>query len=365
MYRQVKTIVPLFALVALAMACSSHSSSPNTPTIDPAAGATAASPDGSTLKATAPGLVSPIGGVRLTDANATLKINASTGKFGATTVAFTYRYQVMNAAGGIVEEKTSSATTFTTSASFEPNVTFKWRARAEYQGAFGPWSNTETFVSLDKIPGYIKGTELYDPLNEGKTIGAVFGPTTWHGADGIEMDTEGSFIQYQLPTFLKAGQMSALFTNVGVISPNEDPKNRIFSMREGDAAINDNEYRMTVDKRGNGAIAWRFLTGPGDYIETVGAERQVYSFHEALTYFVQATWGNNRFQVLFKEGGVNGSVIYDFGKDYSRDYTPSPHMIFAGSPYKGGDRGDASTVEGMVIRQLWVSANPRPGFANK
>jgi len=368
MYRQVKVSVPLLALLATAMACSSHSSSPTTPTADPAIGATAAASDGSTLKVSAPGLVSPVGGVQLTDANATLRINAVNGKYGSTTLAFNYRYQVMTNSGTVIEEKTSAATSFTTTAQFDVKTTYKWRARAEYQGAFGPWSNTETFVSLDKVNGYIRGNELYDPMTEGKTIGAIFGSVTWHGAQGVEMDSESSYIQYQLQNFLAAGEMSALITNVGVVSPNEDPKDRIFSMREGDAAINDNIYRMTVDKRGNGAIAWRFLSGQncgGCYIETTGGERQVYPFHESLTYFVKATWGHGSFNVQFREGGVNGNVIYDFGKQYDREYTPAPHMVFAGSPYQGGDRGDPATIEGMIIRQLWVSGNPRPSFANQ
>ena len=97
----------------------------------------------------------------------------------------------------------------------------------------------------------------------------------------------------------------------------------------------------------------------------VSGERQVYTFHEALTYFVQATWRNGFFNVIFKEGGVNGTEVFNFGKPYSRAYTPSPHMVFAGSPYQPGDRGDAASYAGMIIRQIWVSANPRPSFANQ
>ena len=48
-------------------------------------------------------------------------------------------------------------------------------------------------------------------------------------------------------------------------------------MREGWAAMNDNRFRFSIDVRGNGAAAWRFLTGnanAGAYIETLGPEER-------------------------------------------------------------------------------------------
>jgi hypothetical protein len=92
-----------------------------------------------------------------------------------------------------------------------------------------------------------------------------------------------------------------------------------------------------------GAIAWRFISGnnsKGNYVETVGSERQIYPFHEDLTYFVKATWRGGLFNVTFVEGGVNGTIIYNFGKPYDGIYQPSPHNVYIGSPFKGGDRGD-------------------------
>ncbi len=217
----------------------------------------------------------------------------------------------------------------------------------------------------NEVDGYIRGNELYDPLVKGKTIGEIHGGVEFVPGVGIKLLAESSFVSYSLPQTLTEGEMSAIITNVGVVSNTEDPKDRVFTMREGDAAINDNIYRMSVDVRGNGAIAWRFLTGPGPYIETVGAERQVYNFHEANTYFVQATWRGGFFNVQFRDGGVNGAVIYDFGKAYGAPYTPVPHNVFLGSPYAPGDRGDPSSIANMIIRQVWVSSSTRPDFANK
>jgi hypothetical protein len=182
----------------------------------------------------------------------------------------------------------------------------------------------------------------------------------------VQLLSAGSYISYQLPQTLVEGEYSALITNLSVISPNEDPKWRMMTMREGDAAINDNEYRMSVDKRGNGAVAWRFLTGStSKYIETVGSERQVRAFHENLTYFVQATWRDGFFNVLIRENGFDGQDIYDFGKPYASLYQPLPHMVFIGSPYNSGERGEVSSVQDMIIRQVWVSGRPRPASLNK
>lgn len=354
--------------VAVAVACGESSPNLNSPSAARSAATGAgvdAAADGSTIKASAPTLTSPIGGARLTVAEATLTFQSAKGTYAPNQV-FTHRVQLLNANNVVLESRMTSANSITMTTVLDTDTLYRWRVRAEQdEVSFGPWSTTESFRSLEKQEGYIRGNEIYDPLTEGKTVGRIYGPTTFIPGVGITMESRSSYVEYELPTTLVEGEYSALISGLEVISSNEDPKDRMITMREGDAAINDNIYRMSVDKRGNGAVAWRFLTGPGEYIETQGAERRVHSFHESLTYFVQATWRNNFFAVLIKEGGFNGEVVYNFGKEYTKSYTPLPHKVFIGSPYKAGDRGDASTVENMVVRQVWVSPNPRPAYANK
>jgi hypothetical protein len=359
----------------MAAACSSHSDSTTSP-IGPAAAKTNAAADGTTLKVNAPVAQSPLNGTTLVlNAPVTLVVSNVTPTFvdpsDPKAAGLTYKFEVYNAGGAKVYTSPSvpagaGTTSHTLTSPLDFNQPYTWWARAEMQAAFGPWSPRASFVVPPNQPdGYIRGSELYDPLTKGKTVGTIHGNVQWVPDVGLQMLSESSYVSYTLPVTLSEGEMSALVTNIGVISSTEDPKDRIITMREGDAAINDNLYRMSVDKRGNGAIAWRFLTGPGPYIETVGAERYIYPFHESLTYFVQATWRAGFFKVQFREGGVNGSVIYDFGKPYAAAYTPVPHNVFLGSPYTPGDRGDPSTVTNMIIRQVWVSGNARPDFANK
>ena len=355
------------ALAALAMACGGSGSNPTSPSssgVSPTADGSNAAADGSTLKVSAPTLSSPIGGVRLEDSRATLVFRAAIPTY-VQSLNVIYHAQVMNAAGAVVQDLIVGGLSLTTTVDFDVDAIYRWRVRAEIQDTFGPWSTTETFRSLDKQLGYARGSELYDPLTEGVTIGRINGPVTFIPGVGARMDSRASYIEYQMPETLEEGEFSALVTGLSVVSNTEDPKDRVITMRQGDAAINDNVYRMSVDKRGNGAVAWRFLTGGGPYIETIGAERQVVAFHEALTYFVKAEWRFNFFHVEFREGGVTGRTVYDYGKPYTSFYGPHPHMVFAGSPYKSGDRGEISTVEDMTIRQIWVSEKPRPGFANK
>ena len=351
--------------VLTVVACGKDSSAPQTPSPPPQTGV-----GGATLKAGAPTPQSPINNQQVNTTPIVLVVT-NTGSNYTTPVPLQYRFEIYNAANAVVQSALvaggSGTTSYPVSIDLEGDQPYSWQARAEYQGTFGPWSPRAAFLA-PTTTGYIRGNELYDPLIDGKTVGTVHGPITWIPGVGVRLDSESSYIEYALPQFLSGGEYSALLTNLSVVSTTEDPKDRVIAMREGTAAINDNIYRMTVDKRGNGAIAWRFLTGrnySGSYIETTSSQRFPFPFHENLTYFVRASWGGGVFRVLWREGGFDGNPIYDVSRGYDREYTPVPHMIFAGSPYQAGDRGDPSTVQGMVIRQIWVSARSRPGYANK
>ena len=137
-------------------------------------------------------------------------------------------------------------------------------------------------------------------------------------------------------------------------------------MAEGYSDIVTNNRRMTVEKRGDpaGIVAWRFISHLSR-IETVGAERVRRNFDENQHYFWQATWRNGRFNVLIREGGVYGRTMYNFGKPFDgRAYDPSPHVIYVGAPV-GRSGPSAASVDHVIIRQVWVSGRPRPGFANR
>lgn len=360
--------VILSSTLAVAIACSKSSPNPTSPSAARPGGAGAAE-DGSTLKATAPTPQSPINNQELTDNEVTLVIVNATAQF-ADSVALTYRFEIYNADGAQVyrSDPLTQGASGTTS-HLVPNTAdlvgderHEWRARAEYQGEAGPWSARAAFIAPSST-GYIRGNELYDPLINGETIGTIHGPVTFIRGVGVRLESQLSYISYQLDQTLTEGEFSILIT--GMPTNTEGGKTKLFAMAEGYGDIVTNDRRMTVEKRGNppGKIAFRFITHD-DQIDTVGAERVTRQFNENEHYFWQATWRNNRFNLRINEGGVSGRTMYNFGKPFEgRAYDPSPHVIYIGAPVgRSGPAG--ASVDHVIIRQVWVSARPRPGFAN-
>lgn len=355
------------ATLAVAMACTKQSTSPSAPSVAAVKGGDA-NADGSLLKATAPTLQSPINGAQLAQGQAvTLVLVNSTTPYTTTPVTLSYRFEVTNAAGAVVETAPVPAGAGTTSrtvaAPLDGTVTYQWRARPEYQGIAGPWSARQSFVAPQNV-GFLHANELYDPLINGKTVGEISGDVQFIPGVGIKLIDDSSLITYHFPVTLSEGEFSILFTNVKPIA--EARLRRLITMREGTAAFNDNPYRMSVGVDNNGEIDWRLITGSMDYIKTEGdAQRPRYPFQANLTYFLRATWRGNFFHVQYWEGGVNGNLIYDFGKTYSGTYSPHPHNVYIGSPYAFGDRGEPDGFADAIIRQVWVSGNPRPSYANQ
>src|SRR5690242_20371403 len=108
MKRTKYALISLASLLALALACSRQSSAPTAPSgAAPAASAHDAA-DCSTLKVTAPPIISP-NNVTLDKLPTTLVAGASTGTFGAIT-GLAYRFQVLAPNGSVVQESTTGGT---------------------------------------------------------------------------------------------------------------------------------------------------------------------------------------------------------------------------------------------------------------
>lgn len=355
--------------LALAIACGKGSPNPSSPSaVSPASAGTNANADGSLLKATAPTPQSPINNTKVADGQpVTLVVGNATATF-APGVPLAYQFEVFNAAGARVYNSPlvpggSGTTSHTVTEGLEGDQIYQWQARALYEGIQGPVSSRAVFIAPAN-DGYIRGDELYDPLINGKTVGTAVGPVTFLPGVGVRLETGSSYIVYELPVRLEEGEFSILVTNVETNT--EGGKTKIMAMSSGYSDLATNPARMTVEKRGSfptGGIAWRFRTTGGTE-ETVGAERVVVQFQASQTYFWEATWRLNFFNVRINAGGVNGPNIYNFGKPYQGFYNPVPHVVFLGSgPSRSGP--DHQTVPGMVVRQAWVSSRPRPAFASQ
>jgi len=355
----------LLGALALAAACSKHPSTPASPSSAAPANSNA-NADGSTLKATSPTLQSPVKGVKLDPGSqVTLTVGNASMKF-VQNATLSYRFEVYD--GGtrvyqspLVAGGSSGTTSHTVTATLEGDKTYQWQARVEFNGANGPWAARESFVAPVN-DGYISGSELYDPLINGKTIGEIHGPVQFIPGVGAQLLTWDSYISYQLPQTLIEGEYSLLVTNMKANTKGD--KQKVMAMAQGYDDIIENDRRMTVEKRGDppGAIAWRLLTHD-DRIET--SVRPTYNFVADQSYFYQVTWRSNIFNVLIQEGGNGGKTVYNDGHSwFGRPYDPNPHVVYVGAP-TGRSGSSAASIENTIYRQIWVSARPRPGFANK
>jgi hypothetical protein len=350
--------------LATAVACGSgeKSSNPVSPTTAGTVDEANAGAGGETLKVTAPTPLTPANGSTINTFGPTLRVTPSTFKFQGAG-AITHRFQLLNGSTVIAEFTTAGASWVPSN--LQNKTTYGWHVRGEQGPRYGPWSDTWTFTTPDQPEGYVRGNELYDPLYTGKTIGRSVGPITFVPGRGVRLEGFSSYIKYHLQQTLTAGEFSILVTNLYFNT--EGDKTKIMAMIEGDndQSITTNDRRFTIEKRGNppGIVAWRVLTS-NQQIDTVGKERVARRFEPNKTYLWQTRWGNNRFDLVIKDGGANGNTIYSFGKRYRGVYDPSPHRAFIGGP--AGRAGlDSGTVPGIIVRQVWISPNPRPAFANQ
>ncbi len=167
-----------------------------------------------------------------------------------------------------------------------------------------------------------------------------------------------------MPKTLTNGELSAIITNLG--NGSEEWKTKVMSMLADDGVnVTDNEYRVTLDKRtgwlGQGSPA-RFTfcvrsASNASHCPEPNGGPQVWSRNKI--YFWKFTWGNNVARLLIRDGGTNGSVILDLAASYAGTWSPAKMLVRLGSV---GGRAGSDTNPGTIIRNLWVSANPRPNF---
>lgn len=143
-------VLGAIVLVVTTISCSGSAGSPVSPSAA-AAGSAGAAADGSTLKAPAPVLRAPANGA-VASTTPDLLADATAGRFWSVAVR-TLRFQVSEANGfgaltdeGMATADAVSLVTYRVQRAQRPGLRIYWRARAELDGAFGPWSDTRELV---------------------------------------------------------------------------------------------------------------------------------------------------------------------------------------------------------------------------
>jgi hypothetical protein len=260
-------------------------------------------------------------------------------------------YRVVVTQSGIGEGPVDAS--FTVPNDLQPATRFYWRARARQGTTDGPFSATRTFRT--RVTNYNLPGELYDPLVNGTTVGALVGNVTL-SSRGATINTNDSHVRYNLARTITAGEFS--FEADGIQNNSPGDKTKMMAMYDGNGDITTSDYRATIEKRDGGVVAWRFIAGRAEsnaQIETTGtAERMAINFNPGATYFWRATWGGNRFNLEIFQNGIGGDRIYDFGKGHAGTYDPTPHVAYLGSPIGRAGMEDASVV-GATWRNVYIA----------
>ena len=136
--------------LALLIAGAACTQTPQTVTAPSATigGSTANAADGSTLKATAPALISPVDGARAEDRRPTLLWLNSNGKYGSIGVAYDLEVSTATAvvySRTVGESQDIGAHLMDLELAFD--TMYSWRARARVGDQMGPWSSWASFLS--------------------------------------------------------------------------------------------------------------------------------------------------------------------------------------------------------------------------
>jgi len=365
----------LCLLAASASAFTSVACSKDSAPAAPSGGASACVTtitDGSTLKATAPTLQSPANGAKLPQFQPVVLVAGNSTTPCATGVPLSYRFEVSTTTGGVVESALvgagGAAASRTVAALLNSQQTYQWRARAEYLAYFGPWSGYQTFVAPAN-DGYIKATELFDPLTNGKTVGTIGGSgnVTFVPNQGLRMNDPLAYVIYQMPQTFSSGEMSVEVT--GLAPDGEPGKARIISMLDRPSSLaSSSKYSFNLQYRGaggapNNCITWKAVLGDNAHsVEPPNRFNNIFTLDPSTVYLWQGFWTPTSFRVVVRQGGVTGPVVYEEKVDATSGTTNwNPEVMY---PFLGTNNGtfvdNDGTRVGMTLKNLWVGNTPRP-----
>jgi hypothetical protein len=322
---------------------------------------------------TAPAVDAPSDDEQLTTLRPTLTIrNGTTSNPSAG--GRTYEFQIADNSGfspiavsktGITEDS-SGKTSITLDSDLASSTRFYWRARLVQGSNNSDFSATARFRT--RIAGFNRPGELYDPLAGGETIGSPSGSTTFVSGKGLKIESETSFLRYQLAQTLTTGEFSVEVEGLRPNGPGQ--KLKIFSMSDTVGDLIASRYQLSVQYRGlNGnpdnCISYKAVWGNDSIrLEPDFGQRAaaVMALDPAQTYYWQGSWNPSSFRLVIRSGGINGNVIYDrtsTAPSGSGPYAPSPHFAFLGAN-SAVFNTETGSWPGVTYRNVWIGDKPRP-----
>lgn len=228
-----------------------------------------------------------------------------------------------------------------------------------------PPTPTNGFGANDSrnVPG-----ELFDSLLNGSSVGTRSGNTTFIPGKGLQFNDVHAYLMYEPYYPLVNGEFSM---EVEGLRPNGPApgKPKIFQIGDlRDANVNERASLINAQYRGapggnpDNCIAFKAVLG-GALSEpdfAIRAQSQ-FALDPARTYYWQGRWTNDSFNLVVKDGGINGTVIYDrtIAASGGTGFSASQMFAFLGSnDAKFG--ADVGTFPGMIVRNVWLSEKFRP-----
>jgi hypothetical protein len=352
------TFLPLcVAVLALALATACSDDNPS-------------SPSGSS-RLTAPAIDAPAEDEQLDTVRPTLVVrNGTSDRTGNKTYEFqvadnnSFSAPIVSRAG--VTEDASGKTRLSLTQDLTPATRFFWRARLVQGSTNSDWSPAGAFRT--KLVGFNRPGELYDPLVHGETVGTPVGAFTFVPGKGLRIDSETSFVRYELPQTVSEGEFSVEVEGLRPDGPGQ--KLKIFSMMDGFGDLISSKYQLSVQYRGrNGnpdnCISFKAVWGDDDVkLEPDFAQRAAaaMALNPAQTYLWQASWTRTSFRLVLRDGGINGAVLYDrtmTAPDGTGPYAPVPHVAYLGAN-SAIFNTETGSWPGVTYRNVWLGTRPRP-----
>ena len=323
---------------------------------------------------TAPALDSPANELQLSTLRPELTVVNGTSSQPAGTR--TYEFQIADnesfspvaVSGTGVAENAGGKTSFTPKDELQPTTRMYWRVRFTQDSTTSDWSKVARFKT--KLVGYNKPGELYDPLVHGETIGTPSGSYSFVADKGIRLNDVNSYVLYQLPQTLTSGEISMEVEGLRPNGPGGKPK--IFQMLDSATAIpSSSKHMINAQYRGtpgnpDNSVAFKAVLGSlsSAVVEPDLAKRgqSVLMLDPSRTYFWQGIWTEHSFRLVVRDGGSEGSALYDYTMTTScggNGFAPSPQYVFVGSNYEKFTPL-TGTFPGMTVRNVWISSKARP-----